>query len=305
MTADEPDRTPDAAEQAGPAPSTEGAGQSAADRVDAPATAAADSAADRARREQTVGSDAAAGSAPLDPAADPDRYDPATDEGADPPAATRRAARPTVPVILLALAAALMWGVSRLTWVTVSSADGLTEPRVDELKGAVWFGALTPLALVLLAAVAAVLATKGWLRRLVGVLVALIGAVTAVPAVALLTGSGATAERAGALAELPGRATVTDVQTATVPAVLTVVAALCAFGAGLLLVRMTREPRGLTDRYEAPGTRRAAAAEAVAEQRSQEGSTLSERVLWDALDAGEDPTEDGPRTGDGPPGGPK
>ncbi|WP_307610813.1 TIGR02234 family membrane protein [Nocardia shimofusensis] len=243
-------------------------------------------------------------SAHLDPAADPDRYDPAGDPAVS-ATAQPRTARPTVPVILLASAAALMWGVSRLTWVTVSSADGLTEPRVDELKGAVWFGALTPLALVLLAAIAAVLATKGWPRRIVGVLVALIGAVTAVPAFALLTGSGATAERAGALAELPGRATVTDVQTSPLPAVVTVVAALCAFGAGLLLARMPRETQGLAGRYDAPGTRRAAAAEAVAERRSQDGSTLSERVLWDALDAGEDPTEDSPRTSDGPPGSPK
>ncbi|MBF6358073.1 TIGR02234 family membrane protein [Nocardia higoensis] len=244
------------------------------------------------------------GSGGLDPAADPDRFDPAADRPAAAGGAPR-AARPVVPVALLALAAALMWGASRLTWVTVSSADGLTEPRVDELKGAVWFGALTPLALVLLAAVAAVLATKGWPRRLVGVLVALIGAVTAVPAFALLTGSGATAERAGALAELPGRATVTEVQTSTLPAVVTVLAALCAFGAGLLLARMPRETTGPAGRYDAPGARKAAAAEAVAEQRSQDGSALSERVLWDALDAGEDPTEDDPRTGDGPPGSPK
>ncbi|WP_083883949.1 TIGR02234 family membrane protein [Nocardia higoensis] len=260
-----------------------------------------DAAAGPARPDSDRGAPAAA--AHLDPAADPDRYDAAGDQAAVVPVAPRRA-RPIVPVILLAVAAALMWGVSRLTWVTVSSADGLTEPRVDELKGAVWFGALTPLALVLLAAIAAVLATKGWLRRLVGVLVALIGAVTAVPAFALLTGSGATAERAGALAELPGRATVTDVQTSVLPAVVTVVAALCAFGAGLLLARMPRETQGLTGRYDAPGTRKAAAAEAVAERRAQEGSALSERVLWDALDAGEDPTEDNPRTGDGPPGSP-
>ncbi|HLS78830.1 MAG TPA: TIGR02234 family membrane protein [Nocardia sp.] len=251
--------------------------------------------------------------APLDPAADPDRYDPAADTPTTAAEAPKRA-RPIVPVVLLAVAAALMWGASRLTWVTVSSTDDLTVPRVDELAGAVWFGALTPLALVLLAAIAAVLATKGWTRRLIGVLVALIAAVTAVPAFALLTGSGATAERAGALAELPGRAEVTDVRTAALPAVVTVLAALCAFGAALLLVRMPRESKGLAGRYEAPGVRRAAAAEAVAGQRAgadegrdgRGGATgeggLSERVLWDALDAGEDPTEDDPHGGEGPPG---
>ncbi|MGV9741736.1 TIGR02234 family membrane protein [Nocardia farcinica] len=228
-------------------------------------------------------------------APDPDR---APAEGGSRALRARRSGRPIAPVVLLAVAAALMWGASRLTWVRVTSADGLTEPRTDDLVGATWFGALTPLALVLLAAVAAVLATRGWLRRVVGVLVALVAAVTAVPAFALLTGSGATAERAGALAELPGRATVTEVQTSIFPAVVTMTAALCAFAAGLLLARMPRESAGLSGRYDNPGARRAAAAEEVAKQRNQEGGALSERVLWDALDAGEDPTEDDHRTGD-------
>lgn len=151
---------------------------------------------------------------------------------------------PVAALVLLAVGAAALWGSSRLTWVTVTSADGLTEPRTDELNGGVWFGALTPLALVLLAAIAAVVATRGWVRRIVGVLVALIAAVTAVPALALLTGSGATEQRAATLAELPGRADVQELATAPLPALLTLAGALAAFGAGLLLARM---PAGAKD----------------------------------------------------------
>ncbi|WP_328392324.1 TIGR02234 family membrane protein [Nocardia sp. NBC_00416] len=215
---------------------------------------------------------------------------------------------PVAALVLLAVGAAALWGSSRLTWVTVTSADGLTEPRTDELNGGVWFGALTPLALVLLAAIAAVVATRGWVRRIVGVLVALIAAVTAVPALALLTGSGATEQRAATLAELPGRADVQELATAPLPALLTLAGALAAFGAGLLLARMPAGAKGLSGKYDSPGARKAAATEAVAHQSS--GGPLPERVLWDALDAGADPTDSvrpgpGTVTSDDAPGAPE
>ncbi|WP_280231673.1 TIGR02234 family membrane protein [Nocardia cyriacigeorgica] len=215
---------------------------------------------------------------------------------------------PVAPVVLLALSAAALWGASRMTWVSVRSSDGLTEPRTDDLDGGTWFGALTPLALVLLAAIAAVLATKGWLRRLVGVLVALVGAVVAVPALALLTGSGATAQRAATLAELPARAQVEQVSTSAAPAALTMAGALAAFAAGVLLARMPKDSAQLSGKYDTPVARRAAATDLVA-GRGESGDSgdsaappVTERVLWDALDAGTDPTEDHPRTGtdDGP-----
>ncbi|MFD4406560.1 TIGR02234 family membrane protein [Nocardia sp. NPDC058499] len=205
-------------------------------------------------------------------------------------AGTARGGRqPVTALALLALGAAALWGSSRLTWVTVTSADGLTEPRTDELNGGVWFGALTPLALVLLAAIAAVLATRGWMRRLVGVVVALIAAVTAVPALALLTGSGATEQRATDLAGLPGRAQVQELVTSSGPAALTLCGALAAFGAGLLLARMPAGTKQLSGKYDNPATRKAAATQAVQQRGS--GEVLPERVLWDALDAGADPTD--------------
>ncbi|MFI5716739.1 TIGR02234 family membrane protein [Nocardia sp. NPDC051750] len=209
-----------------------------------------------------------------------------------PPAANGPAPAARYPVaalVLLAVGAAALWGSSRLTWVTVTSADGLTEPRTDELNGGVWFGALTPLALVLLAAIAAVLATRGWIRRLVGVVVALIAAVTAVPALALLTGSGATEQRAADLAGLPGRAQVQELVTAGAPAALTLCGALAAFCAGLLLARMPADAKQLSGKYDNPATRKAAATRAV--QGGVSGDALPERVLWDALDAGADPTD--------------
>ncbi|WP_245650653.1 TIGR02234 family membrane protein [Nocardia harenae] len=209
---------------------------------------------------------------------------------------------PVGPVLLLAVAAGLMWVASRMTWVTVTSSDGLTEPRTDELAGGTWFGALTPLALVLLAAIAAVFAARGWLRRLLGVLVTLVAAVTAVPPFALLTDSGDPGQRGATLAELPGRAEVTGVQTAVFPAVLALAAALAAFAAGVLLARMPRESAELSGRYDVPAVRRAAAGAELDKARSGEDAELTERVLWDAIDAGADPTADpAPRDPAAPP----
>ncbi|WP_083874215.1 TIGR02234 family membrane protein [Nocardia paucivorans] len=207
--------------------------------------------------------------------------------------AAGRGRGPVLPIALLAVAAATLWGSSRLTWVTVTSADGLTEPRTDDIDGGVWFGALTPLALTMLAAVAAVLGTRGWVRRLVGVIVALASAVTAVPPLALLNGSGATAERAAALAELPGRAVVQEVTTSTAPALLATVGAVAAFLAGVLLARMSGHTARLSGRYDNPVFRRAEATDLVAKRNSgaPTAEPVSERVLWDALDAGTDPTE--------------
>ncbi|WP_416565641.1 TIGR02234 family membrane protein [Nocardia testacea] len=232
----------------------------------------------------------AAGESAETAAARPRPLDRCDEEPPAAPAGPVAGRRYPVPAIgLLAVAAAALWGSSRLTWVTVTSADGLTEPRTDALNGGVWFGALTPLALVLLAAIAAVLATRGWVRRLVGVLVALIAAVTAVPALALLTGSGATEQRAAALAELPGRAQVQELVTTPGAAVLAVAGAVAAFGAGLLLARMPAGAKQLSGKYDAPATRKAAATRAV--QEGTAGGPLPERVLWDALDAGADPTD--------------
>lgn len=223
---------------------------------------------------------------------------------------------PLAPVILLALAALALWASSRITWVTIVSSDGLTEPSTHRLDGGVWFGALTPLGLVLLAGIAAVFATRGWLRRVLGVVVAVLAAVAAVPGFALLTRHGRVGERAMTLADMPARAHLDHVSTAAFPAALSVLGAVLALAAGVLLARMPETTARMSGKYDNPVFRRAAAAEQVARRRveqavatdpqsndkdtesaaAQSGSgssgALSERVLWDALDAGADPTDD-------------
>lgn len=207
--------------------------------------------------------------------------------------------KPIAAVLLLALAAGLLWVASRMTWVSIEVTSELGAPRSLDLNGGTWFGALTPLALALVATIAAVFATHGLLRRLVGVIVAVLAAVAAVPEYALLRGQGKTAERAGRLAELRDWEHVVNAQTATLPAVVALVGAIAAFIAGLLLVRMPQDSARMSGKYDNPAVRRAAATAEVAHKRAAESGShpapseqLSGRVLWDALDAGDDPTAD-------------
>lgn len=226
--------------------------------------------------------------------------DPGTPDGDNVTAdAASKPAKPILPVALLAVAAAGLWASSRMTWVTVHSADGLTEPRVDDLDGATWFGALTPLALVLVASIAAVFAVKGALRQVLGVVIAVVAAVAAVPGFALAMGEGRTAERAGTLAELPARAVVSSADAHLAPAILSVLAAAFALVAGVLLTRRATPGTGLSGKYDNPVFRRADASARVSEQQSTgTAAPLSDRVLWDALDAGTDPTEDADERGE-------
>ncbi|WP_306359478.1 TIGR02234 family membrane protein [Nocardia sp. CC227C] len=247
---------------------------------------------------------------------------------------TPRQRKPVVAVLLLAVAAGALWVSSRMTWVSIEVGSELGAPRDIDLDGGTWFGALTPLALALLATIAAVFATRGWPRRIVGVVVALLAAVAAVPGYALLSGEGQLAERAGRLAELRDWEHVVSTQTATAPAIVALVGAVAAFLAGVLLVRAPEDSGRLSGKYDNPGVRRSAAAAEVAQRRAaqeaqrragqaaepragrpeppsaggkaqrraESGSQpapdeqLSGRVLWDALDAGDDPTDEAANT---------
>lgn len=197
--------------------------------------------------------------------------------------------RPIVAAILLAVAAAAVWGSSRMTWVALVSTDGLTMPRTHRLAGQAWFAALTPVALVLVAALAAMLAVQGVARRCVGVLVAVVAAVAAVPGFALVSGHSRTAERAARVADLPVGTVVAHVTTSGSALWLSLVGAAFAFAAGVQLARQPAQTawRGAA-KYDNPVFRREAAA-----QQHAPAEELPQRVLWDALDAGADPTDEG------------
>jgi uncharacterized membrane protein (TIGR02234 family) len=180
--------------------------------------------------------------------------------------------------LLLLLSAAGLWVASRLPWVSVTSFDGLGLPKTSTLNGAAWSTALLPMAVLLLAAALAALAVRGWLLRIVALLVAVVclamgylgmtlivmpdvgprGAEVAGVPVATLVASGR---------QLPG-------------AIVTLVAAVVALAAAVLMMRAAVSA-ARPAKYAAPG-----AAAGV----GPDG--LSEQGLWDALDEGRDPTRE-------------
>lgn len=180
----------------------------------------------------------------------------------------------------LVLAAAGLWVASRMSWVEVTSFDGLGQPKTVALSGATWSTALIPLAVLLLAAAVAALAVRGWPLRLLALLVAAASAGTAYLAISLWVIADV-AVRASHLAEAPV-ADLIGTQRHYVGAVITVLAALVALGCAVLLMRTAGRERSGANRY----ARRAPA------HPVDHGGEMSERAIWDALDAGSDPTYD-------------
>lgn len=201
-------------------------------------------------------------------------------------AAGRRATG--VAALLLAVAALCLWGSSRMTWVTVTSSDGLGEDRVTALDGGTWAAATTPLALALVAAIAAAFAVRGWLVRLLGLLVAIVAVVAAIPAIGMLAG-GASDEKAADIAGFERVATqVTATEVSVLPAVLVLLGSVVALAAAFVLIRKPAATGGLSSKYDSPAARRDAASKRADAGVKDEPPT--QRMLWDALDAGEDPT---------------
>ncbi|MFE0749885.1 TIGR02234 family membrane protein [Gordonia sp. NPDC058843] len=231
-----------------------------------------------------------------------------------------------VAAVLMAAAAAAFWGASRMTWATISAEDGLSPQRAFEVNGGDWSPWLTPLALVYLAGIAAALSVRGWALRVVAILVAVGGVLAALPAISLLTG-GADSDYAADAGSLPDRYVVLFVDTNALAALVVLVGTLCAVSAAVALLRVAK---GVTpsSKYTTPAARREEIETEIfadyerrkaAERRETEsgsakpepagsaddagstddaesaaGSTppgANERMMWDALDTGIDPTD--------------
>ncbi|MGV0804804.1 TIGR02234 family membrane protein [Mycolicibacterium setense] len=187
---------------------------------------------------------------------------------------------------LFVVAAVVLWIASRMTWVEVSSFDGLGKPKTTALNGASWSTALIPLALLVLAAAVAALAVHGWALRLLALLIAVASAGMGYLGISLWVIKDV-GVRAAELAVVP-LAQLTATSRSYGGAVLTLIAAVCALAGAVMLMRSANgAKRAVAGRYAAPAARR----EAV--KSDDDGEPISERMLWDALDEGQDPTGDG------------
>ncbi|MHA6805136.1 Trp biosynthesis-associated membrane protein [Salinifilum ghardaiensis] len=176
-------------------------------------------------------------------------------------------------VVLLALAAAgLLWGASSTTWVEQAYRDTFGRQDAVTADGARLFPELVPIALAALAAVAAVLATARWLRRLVGVLVALAGGLLVWRVAARVLGGALGGDRVPAGTTPLGRPEVHPLG-----ALLALAAGVVLLVAGALVLGWAHRLPVMGAKYSAPG---------AAKERPKD----PDRVLWDELDEGRDPT---------------
>jgi uncharacterized membrane protein (TIGR02234 family) len=196
------------------------------------------------------------------------------------PAAAGRLTIRIAQVLLVASAVGL-WAASRLAWVDLRTFDGLSPPKVTTLSGAAWSSALLPLALVLLAAAVAALAVRGWALRALAVLVALASLAAGYLAVSTLEIPDVAA-RAAELARVPLVELVGSQRYYPGP-VTTLAAAVCTLIGAVLLMRAAASDRGAATKYLTPAARRSVVA--------RDDGPMSERMIWDELDEGRDPTE--------------
>jgi len=183
---------------------------------------------------------------------------------------------------LLVVAAAALWAASRLTWVDLRTFDGLGPPKTVTLSGATWSSALLPVVLVLLATAVAALAVRGWPLRMLALLTAVVSLATGYLAISLWVIPDV-AVRGADIAHVTVLSLVGSQRHYPGPAI-TLATAACTLVGAVLLMRAAGSARGTATKYVTPAARRALA------QRDE--TTMSERMIWDALDEGEDPTQD-------------
>jgi uncharacterized membrane protein (TIGR02234 family) len=234
-----------------------------------------------------------------------------------------------VTLVLGAVGAGLVFLATRQGWAEVRAVPRKPLPvSVVTVTGAALVPYADALILVGLASLAAVLATKGLLRRLTGVLLAALGiglaasaftvsragAISAAAAASTPSGSGAGSVTQGSNA---GASPVPDVAGATPHVaftaagwqVLVVIGALAMIAAGVLVVRGAERMAVMSSRYDppagtsggpgpawsaSPSAGPAAAGLSVAPAGhgpdEQTAMNMDSASVWEALSRGEDPT---------------
>ena len=182
---------------------------------------------------------------------------------------------------LLVVAAAGLWAASRLTWIDLRTFDGLGPPRLVTLPGAAWSSGLVPLALLLLATAVAALAVRGWLLRMLALLVAVASLAIGYLAISLWVIPDV-AVRGADIAHVPVLTLAGSQRHYPGPAI-TLATAICTLVAAVLLMRAAASAPGTVTKYLTPAARRALS--------QPDEKTMSERMMWDALDEGRDPTD--------------
>jgi uncharacterized membrane protein (TIGR02234 family) len=198
--------------------------------------------------------------------------------------------------LLLVVAAGALWAASRLPWVAIRSFDGLGPPKEVTLSGSSWSTALMPLALLMLATAVAALAVRGWPLRTLAGLLAVASLAVGYLGVSLWVVPDVAA-RGADLAHISLLSLVGS-ERRYAGAGFALAASVCTLVAAVLLMRSASDAESAREgatKYARPTTRRSIAGRDEAKRamlETPEASEMSERMIWDALDEGSDPTQD-------------
>jgi uncharacterized membrane protein (TIGR02234 family) len=196
-----------------------------------------------------------------------------------------------VLVQLIGAAGALL--AATRAWQTVlTSRPRPFRDDVLHLSGRTVDAAPTALALVALAGVIAVIATRGWVRRMIGGVVALAGALLVWRSFGGLDAVSAARARTLVADKHSGveiGASTVHVDVTSTWAVLSAICGALVLLAGLLVVLRGHRWGAMSARYDGP-----AAAE-PADVDPEQARTKANASLWTALDRGDDPTRADPR----------
>ncbi len=182
------------------------------------------------------------------------------------------------------IGAAAVLLIATREWQTITTVR--PHPFTDDVvgvSGRTVDGAVTALALVALAGVVAIIATKGMARRVIGALVAASGLglvwriVTAIPAV------DAARARDLVRAAHPQVAGTMHVTTHVVWGLLSLAGAVLVIAAGLVTAVRGGQWAGMSARYSRT------------EVDPEQARARADASLWTALERGDDPTEHDPR----------
>ena len=205
--------------------------------------------------------------------------------------------------LMLAGGAVVLWVSSRLAWLTVTADDDKAGTKTVTIHGASWSTELIAAAIMLAATAIAGLILRRTGRRIVGGLAAVVAAASSWVILQILVGGTLDAQRALAIlsttnttsatkgAQLTAWAQITAIDVNTSPVILALIGAAIGLIGGVILAAYPGVDGPKRTQYERKQRRTAhIAAELAAEPDSG-------RVLWDAIDADIDPTDDAATTG--------
>lgn len=201
----------------------------------------------------------------------------------------------------LGIGAAIMWLGAGMQWIGVNFFDDKSGPGATAITGTTWSTEVVAVVLLLLAGMIAGFVVRRWGRRIIGAISALAAAGAAISPVALITGepdqerirtlltAGAEDPQATDRVAMTQWAEITNVDVSATGPLLVVLGAVIALISGVLMAVRPGGDSAKLNKYETTAMRR----EKI--EQDLESTPDSGRVMWDALDADIDPTDQPPR----------